>query len=292
LFVPELAHPMPPAPIPRPGLVELEFGVPIPGVVLEEAQWARTALKRLPEGIWNWDHLFGREAPVIVDIGCGNGRSTLHLAVSHPERNVLGVDILPVVIRYATRRANQRGLTHTRLAVVGGRELLERHVAPHSVNELHCYHPQPFYDRREVGRRLITPEFLLLAHRALVPGGTFVLQTDHPGYWKYIRDVVPTFFEWHEQSGPWPDSPQGRTRREIMARSKGLPIFRGWGIARGELSWERALEQARQLPPPTFDADRQLQTLDQLERDSGEASATPPRRPRRRSRGDSFKRRR
>jgi tRNA (guanine-N7-)-methyltransferase len=268
---------MPPAPTPHPGLVELEFGVPIPGMVVDESLWARTALKRLPEGLWNWDELFGRSAPVVIDIGCGNGRSTLHLAVNHPEWNVLGVDILPVVIRYATRRANQRGLTHARLAVVGGRELLERHVLPSSVTELHCYHPQPFYDRRDVGRRLITPEFLSLAHRALVPGGRLVLQTDNPGYWKYISRVVPTFFDWHEQPGPWHDSPQGRTRREIMAHSKGLPIFRGWGVARGGLSWDEALAQARQLPPPTFDADRRLQALDQLERDTGESPATGPR---------------
>jgi len=273
---------MPPAPAPRPGLVELEFGVPIPGVVVDEALWARTALKRLPEGVWTWDELFGRSAPVVIDIGCGNGRSTLHLAVNHPEWNVLGVDILPVVIRYATRRANQRGLTHTRLAVIGGRELLERHVPPQSVTELHCYHPQPFYDRREVGRRLITPEFLSLAHRALVPGGRLVLQTDNPGYWKYICSVVPTFFDWHEQPEPWPDSPRGRTRREIMARSKGLPIFRGWGVARAGLGFEEALEQARQLPPPTFDADRRLRDLDQLERHSEDTPTTGPRRPSRR----------
>ncbi|MFN9373238.1 MAG: tRNA (guanine(46)-N(7))-methyltransferase TrmB [Planctomycetaceae bacterium] len=268
---------MPPAPAPRPGLVELEFGIAIPGMVVDESLWARTALKRLPEGLWNWDELFARPAPVVIDIGCGNGRSTLHLAVNHPEWNVLGVDILPVVIRYATRRANQRGLVHARLAVIGGRELLERHVPLHSVTELHCYHPQPFYDQRFVERRLITPEFLSLAHRALVPGGRLVLQTDNPGYWKYISQVVPTFFDWHEQSGTWPDSPQGRTRREIIARSKGLPIFRGWGVARYGLSWDEALAQARQLPPPTFDADRRLQALDQLERDTGESPATEPR---------------
>ena len=272
-----IARPMPPAPAPRPGLVELEFGVPIPGVVVDESQWSRTALKRLPEGVWNWDEIFGRQAAVVIDIGCGNGRSTLHLAVNHPEWNVLGVDILPVVIRYATRRANQRGLFHARLAVIGGRELLERHVLPQSVTELHCYHPQPFYDQRFVERRLITPEFLSLAHRALLPGGRLVLQTDNPGYWKYICQVAPTFFEWHEQPGPWPDSPQGRTRREIMARSKGLTIFRGWGVARAGLSWDDALAQARQLPPPTFDADRRLKALDQLERETGESPETGPR---------------
>src|SRR5439155_24576741 len=139
----------------------------------------------------------------------------------------LGVDTLPVVIRYARRRGNQRGLTNLKFAVGGGRELLTEHVAPGSVAEIHCYHPQPYYDPAQVYRRLITPEFLALVHRALVPGGLFVVQTDNPGYWRYIREVAPVFFDFAEQSRPWPDAPKGRTRREIIARSKGLPIFRG-----------------------------------------------------------------
>lgn len=258
---------MPPAPSPRPGLIELEFGVPIPGKILEESQWARTALKKVPAGLLNWQDLFGRTAPIVIDIGCGNGRSTLQSAVSRPEFDHLGIDILPVVIRYATRRGNQRGLTNVRFAVIGGRELLAGHVAPQSVTEIHCYHPQPFYDPREIGKRLITPEFLLLVHRALVPRGKFFLQTDNPGYWKYMQQVVPTFFAWEELPGHWPDAPQGKTRREIMALSKKLPVFRGVGAARSDLSRESALEQARQLPPPVFNADRRLRDLDRQERE-------------------------
>ncbi len=258
---------MPPAPAPYPGLVEMEFGVPIPGVIVEESRWARTALKKIPAGILDWPALFGRTAPVIIDMGCGNGRSTLHSAVARPEFDHLGVDILPVVIRYATRRGNQRGLTNVRFAVIGGRELLADHVAPHSVAEIHCYHPQPFYDPREFNRRLITPEFLVTAHRALLPGGRFYLQTDNPGYWAYMRSIMPEFFEWSELSGPWPDAPLGKTRREIMATSKKLPIFRGVGAARIELSLEDALAKAARLPPPVFNADRRLRELDREERE-------------------------
>ncbi|RPI89851.1 MAG: methyltransferase domain-containing protein [Planctomycetaceae bacterium] len=258
---------MPPAPAPRPGLIEREFGVPIPGVILEQTQWARTALKQVPVGILDWPALFGRSAPVVIDIGCGNGRSTLHSAVAHPQADHLGIDILPVVIRYATRRANQRGLTNVRFAVIGGRELLAEHVASHSVAEIHCYHPQPFYNPRETGRRLITPEFLLLVHRALSPGGLLYLQTDNPGYWKYMQSVVPTFFEWEELPGRWPDAPQGKTRREIMALAKRLPVFRGKGRARPGLGEAEALARAASLPPPVFNADRRLRALDREERE-------------------------
>ncbi|MEY3457240.1 MAG: tRNA ((7)-)-methyltransferase [Planctomycetota bacterium] len=245
--------------------VESEFNVPIPGIILPQDQWARTALKRVPEGMLNWDELFGRSAPVILDIGCGNGRSLLHFALAHPDYNGLGVDVLPVVIRYATRRANQRGLHHTRWAVIGGRELLAHHTPPASVAEIHVYHPQPWYRRDQARLRLITPEFLLLTHRALQPGGRLVLQTDHPGYWKYMLRILPCFFDWTEHRNPWPHAPKGITRREIIARQQGLPIFRGEGTARTNLDPAAAVQLAESLPLPVFNADRRLLHVDRLE---------------------------
>ncbi len=257
--------PQTPQPQPRPGEIEREYGVPIPGLIVPPEQWAKTALKKLPIGVWNWAELFGRTAPFVIDIGCGNGRSTLGSAVARPDHDYLGIDILPVVIRYATRRGNQRGLNNLRFAVIGGRELLAQHVSAGTLTEIHLFHPQPYYDAAKIARRLITPEFLALAHRSLIPGGKLLLQTDNPSYWHYIRQVVPYFFELIERENPWPESPKGRTRREIIARRHGLPIFRGEARRRDALSVDDALQLANALPPPTFNADRRLRQLDEIE---------------------------
>lgn len=248
----------------QPNGVDREFGVAFPGRIVEQAKWTQTALKAMPEGLLNWQELFGRDAPVVLDLGCGNGRYLIGSALTRPDHDHLGTDILPVVIRYARKRGNQRGLPNIKFAVLGGRELLEKHVPPHSVAEVHCYHPQPYYDAAKVHLRLITPAFLSQVHRVLKPGGLFVVQTDNPGYWKYIREVVPFFFDFHERIGRWPDSPKGRTRREIIALKKQLPVFRGHGTAKLELSEDEALRWAESLPPPTFDADRRLRDLDKL----------------------------
>src|SRR5216684_3083585 len=101
----------------QPRRIEREFGVPIAGEILPPERWAQTALKKLPaEGQLNWLELFGREAPVVLDLGCGNGRFLIGSAVWRPDHDHLGIDILPVVIRYATRRGNQRGLKNLRFA--------------------------------------------------------------------------------------------------------------------------------------------------------------------------------
>lgn len=249
---------------PQPRRTEREFGVPFPGEILDAAQWSQTALKQLPPGQLNFAELFGRAAPIILDLGCGNGRFSIGSAVQRPTHDHLGTDILPVVIRYARKRGNQRGLKNLKFIVLGAFELLDQHILPHSISEIHCYHPQPYYDPAQVHKRLITPEFLALVHRSLLPGGLFVLQTDNPGYWKYMKAIVPMFFEMEEQPGPWKDSPKGRTRREIIALQKRLPVYRSLNRAKAELSTDEALRLARELPPPTFDADRRLRELDQI----------------------------
>ncbi len=255
-------NPGPGGPNPNP---DKEFGVPFPGKVLPQTQWAQTALKAMPSpGPIDWPAMFGRVAPVILDLGCGNGRYSISSALTRPDHDHLGVDTLPVVIRYARKRGNQRGCANLRFAVLGGHELLERFVPAGTVAEVHCYHPQPFYDPKEVHRRLVTPNFLALVHQVLTPGGLFVVQTDNPGYWKYIREVVPAFFEFSERIGRWPDGPRGRTRREILAIKKGLPVFRATAARRDDITPADALRAAENLPPPLFDADRRLRDLDRL----------------------------
>lgn len=233
--------------------IEHEFGVPIPGRILPQDQWVRTGIKRLPpEGPLDWSVIFGRSAPIVLDLGCGNGRYTLQSAIARPDFDHFGIDVLPVVIRYATRRANQRGLANVRFAVKDAQTFVGSYVRESSVAEMHLYHPQPYHDPRQARRRLVTPRFLADVHRGLEPGGLFVIQTDNPDYWAYFTRVLPMFFQFEEHEGPWPDALEGRTRREILSRSRNLRIFRGVGHRRDAISRDEALALAESLPPPTF----------------------------------------
>ena len=151
------------------GPIEYEHGVAIPGRILPVAEWSKTAVKRLPEaGPLDLPAMFGRTAPVVLDLGCGNGRFTLLSAVNRPDLDHFAIDFLPVVIRYATRRANQRGLHNVRFAVKDAQTFMSRYVAPSSVTEIHVYHPQPYHDPRKAFLRVLTPRLFADVHRALV----------------------------------------------------------------------------------------------------------------------------
>lgn len=248
--------------------VEHEFGVPIPGRILPPEQWARTAIKRLPEeGPLDFAAIFGRSAPLVLDLGCGNGRYTLLSALARPDHDHFAIDVLPVVIRYATRRGNQRGLSNARFAVKDAQTFLSRYVADGAAAEVHLYHPQPYHDPRQAGRRLLAPAFAADVHRVLAPGGLFVIQTDNPDYWAYMTKLLPHFFHLEEHPEPWPDSPAGRSRREIIALQRGLRIFRGLARRRDEIDAADALALAHALPAPTFRSRGPWADLDRLERE-------------------------
>src|SRR5437660_9522816 len=133
--------------------IEREFGIPIAGQIVEPQAWTQSALKKLPTvGPLCWESLFGQRAPLVLDLGCGNGRFLIGSAVWRPDYDHLGIDILPLVLRYATRRANQRGLNNVRFAVGGAREFLQEHGRPGSGAGIHCYHPQAYYDPKQIGR--------------------------------------------------------------------------------------------------------------------------------------------
>lgn len=247
--------------------IEREFGVPIPGKILDPSRWTKTAMKRLPpEGPLDFSAIFGRQAPLVVDLGCGNGRFLLGSALARPDFDHIGIDILPMVLRYATRRANQRGLANVRFAAVDAQRFVTEYLSPDGVREIHCYHPQPYHDVEEAHKRLLTPAFLAQVQRVLEPGGLFVVQTDNAPYWDYFRSIVTPFFDFHEQDGPWPDTPKGRTRREILAMRRRYPVYRGCGVVK-KMPMEEALAIARTLPAPTFNASPRRKELDQLERE-------------------------
>lgn len=247
--------------------VEREFGVPVPGRILEPARWTKTALKKLPAtGPLDRVALFGRAAPWVVDLGCGNGRYLIASALRRPEYDHIGIDILPMVLRYATRRGNQRGLGNLRFAAIDAERFVALYLAPSSIREIHCYHPQPHHDPKDAGKRLLTPAFLASVHNVLEAGGTFFVQTDNAPYWHYLAGIFPAFFDFRVQPGPWPDAPKGRTRREILAMRRRYPIYRAFGIKR-EMPAAELAALVEKLPPPDFDAGPRHRDLDCMERE-------------------------
>jgi len=227
---------------------ESEFGVPVPGRIVPRERWTKTGFRDSGQPL-DWDGVFGRSAPRVVDLGCGNGRYLIGSALARPDRDHLGVDLVQVAIDHAAHRANQRGLANVRFVTGDANPWLYERLLPDSVDEIHIYHPQPYYEVADISKRLLTPEYLERLWRVLRRDGLLVLQTDNKSYWSYLLKAVKKHFEPQPVSGPWADAPRWRTRREIIARSKGLAIWR-------MVATRRESPLPMEIPRPDFNANR------------------------------------
>jgi tRNA (guanine-N7-)-methyltransferase len=126
--------------------------------------------------------LFGRDAPRTLEIGFGNGENLVALALAHPERDYLGVEVHRPGVGRLLLALEERRLTNVRVICHDAVEVLERQIAPGSLAEILILFPDPWPKKRHHKRRLVQAPFVALLARALCAGGVLRLATDWQPY--------------------------------------------------------------------------------------------------------------
>jgi tRNA (guanine-N7-)-methyltransferase len=126
--------------------------------------------------------LYAREAPCTLEIGFGNGENLLSLALAHPERDYLGIEVHRPGVGRLLLALEERRLANVRVICHDAVEVLERQIAPGSLGEILILFPDPWPKKRHHKRRLIQPAFVALLTRALEPGGRLHIATDWQPY--------------------------------------------------------------------------------------------------------------
>jgi tRNA (guanine-N7-)-methyltransferase len=126
--------------------------------------------------------LFGRDAPLTIEIGFGNGDNLLALATAHPGRDFLGVEVHRPGVGRLLLGLEERRLANVRVVCHDAVEVFERQVAPQSVHEILILFPDPWPKKRHHKRRLIQRPFVDLAVSRLTRGGLLRLATDWQPY--------------------------------------------------------------------------------------------------------------
>lgn len=163
--------------------------------------------------------LFGRTAPLVVEIGFGNGESLVEYASAHPEFNFLGIEVHSPGIGHCLLKAETANIDNLRVVRHDALEVLDEQVPNGGLQRINLYFPDPWPKARHHKRRIVQPDFLDLAFRKLSSGGTLNIATDWENYAEHIDDVMAACpgFEQHirrEHGGEQPlDRPQTKFER-------------------------------------------------------------------------------
>ena len=142
-----------------------------------------------PKAAWLDDtELFGRDAPLHVDLGCGDGSFLSTLAFQYPDRNFLGIERLLRRVRSSDRKA--AALPNIRIVRSETLFMLQHMLPPNSVETFYLLFPDPWPKRRHHRRRLVTNQFLDIIRRCLTPNGTLFVATDHADYFAAIQRLL------------------------------------------------------------------------------------------------------
>jgi tRNA (guanine-N7-)-methyltransferase len=143
-----------------------------------------------PTALLDYASVFGRPAPVVLEIGFGNGDYLLSRAQAEPEKNFLGIEVHRPGVGRVLHRADQMGLTNLRVACHDAVEVLRDGIAEESLAEAIVYFPDPWPKKRHHKRRLVQPEFAQMIARRLARGGLFRLATDWENYAQQMLEVL------------------------------------------------------------------------------------------------------
>lgn len=132
---------------------------------------------------------FGRDAPLVLEIGCGTGTSTLAMAQSEPAVDVIAVEVYRRGLAQLLCAIDRENVTNIRLIRGDAADVLEHLIAPGSLSGVRVFFPDPWPKARHHKRRLLQPATVALIADRLRPGGVLHVATDHPGYAEQIAEV-------------------------------------------------------------------------------------------------------
>lgn len=133
--------------------------------------------------------VFGRSAPVAVEVGFGNGSALATLAKTRPDWNCLGVDVYRPGFGALMLRCEREEVTNVRVVNAEATTLLRR-LAPGAVHVINAFFPDPWPKKRHHKRRLVNARFAAAVKACLAPDGTLALATDNAGYAAAMVEVL------------------------------------------------------------------------------------------------------
>jgi len=141
-------------------------------------------------GLIDLDHVFGRRAPKILEIGFGMGETTAAIAALHPENDYLGIEVHTPGVGSLLKTIEEEGLTNVRIVQHDAVEVLCHMIGHGTFDGAHVFFPDPWPKKRHHKRRLLQPAFVALLVERMKRGAYLHVATDWQEYAEYVLAVL------------------------------------------------------------------------------------------------------
>ena len=178
-----------------------------------------------PTGPIDLGALFGRAAPVTLEIGFGNGHNLAELARRHPERDYLGCEVHRPGVGHLLMTLETESLANVRVIPEDAVAVLNERLPDACLDAVLIYFPDPWPKKRHHKRRLLQPEFVALLSRKLKSGGRLHLATDWEDYALHALEVLTASPDFRNSADGY--APRSAERPETKFERRGLKLGHG-----------------------------------------------------------------
>jgi tRNA (guanine-N7-)-methyltransferase len=165
---------------------------------------------------------FGRDAPMILEIGFGMGHTTAEIAAALPDRDFLGIEVHLPGVGSLLKEIGERRLTNIRIIRHDAVEVLKNMIPDRALGGVHLYFPDPWPKKRHHKRRLIQPSFVALLARKLETGGCLHCATDWEEYARQMLEVLSSSPDLQNTAPGFSSRPGWRPITKFERRGLGL----------------------------------------------------------------------
>lgn len=156
-----------------------------------EVLWPRYGVDAGSDAL-DFGALFGRAAPVVLEIGFGNGESLAHMANVHPDVDFIGVEVHRPGVGHLLQLIEKQALANVRILCSDAVDVIKNNIADASLQQINIFFPDPWHKKRHHKRRLVQPDLVSLLFRKLRSQGILHIATDWDDYAEHTRAAMRT----------------------------------------------------------------------------------------------------
>ncbi|MDU6388262.1 MULTISPECIES: tRNA (guanosine(46)-N7)-methyltransferase TrmB [unclassified Pantoea] len=192
--------------------------------------WPEMGVEFQPEPL-DLTRLFGRDAPVVLEIGFGMGASLVTMAQNNPQQNFLGIEVHAPGVGACLASAKEANVENLRVMCHDAVEVLEKMIPDNSLRMVQLFFPDPWHKARHNKRRIVQTPFAELVMRKLKLGGVFHMATDWEAYAEHMLEVMNGIDGYKNQSETQNYVPRPETRPLTKFEQRGQRLGHGvWDL--------------------------------------------------------------